>query len=291
MSETVSRPSRSPGPAAQKKSAARPVTRPASRRTSSQAARCNALVARCSQPLSEGARAFFVVALTDDAARRSGQRFTPRKLVAEWITVASTLAPWVLSGSVTGYGPVRFRYAAELAQQIAARAAQPIAEAPSAPAVVSAAPVDVAALERAVVQGLRNVGVQAKAAAVDASQPEVSRSLEALAQAVELAQRTVPAEVLADAGLTAAVIEALSSAADHALGAHTEALTTREAARSFARGEDVMLGRLAREIRTLLASARTAHAQKSSVPCPRSSLLAHPKRAPKPAKRDEDPPK
>jgi hypothetical protein len=136
------------------------------------------------------------------------------------ITVASTLAPWVLGGSVTGYGPVRFRYAAELAQQIAARAAQPSAEAPSTPAVVSAPPVDVAALARAVVQGLRKVGVQAKAAAADASQPEVSRSLEALAEAVVLEQRKVRAEVLADAGLTAAVIEALSIAAHHARHAH-----------------------------------------------------------------------
>jgi hypothetical protein len=279
MSDSVSRPSRAPE-APPKKPASRQVTRAAQRRVSSQATRCAALVAGCTATVSDGAKAFYRAALTDQAAAEHGRRFSPRKVVAEWITVATTLAPWIQRGRVAGYGPARFRYAAEIAHEVAAQLQEPDASATgTAPTEATppsaAAPVDLAALKRAVAQGLRNLGVEAKGSTpTNASANTVSHTLEELALAVQRAAASVPADVMADAGLTPAVIDALANAAQHALSTHATVVATRTEALSLARREDVLVGRLLREMRLMLASARTARKANHEVPSPRSALLS-----------------
>lgn len=118
----------------------------------------------------------------------------------------------------------------------------------------------VGAPKRKVAQGLRNLGVEVSVdARENASANKVSHSLEALAAAVLRAQSTIPAAVMADAGLTQTVIDALNAAAVNVMSAHPVSVETRSTELSAARREDLLLGRLVREIRVLAASSRTTH--------------------------------
>lgn len=288
MNEVTSRPSRAPE-APLKKNASRQVTRAALRHASSQSTCCTQLVSRCTVKVDAESRAFYTASLTDEAAAVTGKRVAARSAVAEWITVANKLVRWVLAGRVAGYGAVRFHYAAELALTIANErpeantAAKPDAETSTAPTPKSES-AKVGALKRKVAQGLRNLGVEVSVGTREnASANKVSHSLEALAAAVLRAQSTIPAAVMADAGLTQTVIDALNAAAVNAMSAHTVGVETRTTELSAARREDVLLGRLIREIRVLAASSRTAHRDDPEVPAVRSSLLASTKKATKAA--------
>lgn len=281
MSEPTSRPSRAPE--ALKRTSTREVTRPTQRRALSLATRCAALVASCTSTLSDGAKSFYRASITDHDAARQGQRYMPRRVVAEWITIGAALSPWIQGGHLAGYGPARLRYAAELGQEIAARLPQldgPATESAPAEAAPSNAPaVDVEALKRSVAQGLRNLGIEAKSSTPGNAAPHaVSQTLEELARAVHAAAEKVPADVMRDAGLTSAVVDALVVAAQDTLNTHTTAVATRTAARSNARDEDVLLGRLIREMRLMLASARTSQKSDPKIPAPRSSLLQRTRR-------------
>lgn len=288
MNEVTSRPSRAPE-APQKKNASRQVTRAALRHASSQSTCCAQLVSRCSVKVDAASRAFYTASLTDEAAAVTGKRVAARSAITEWITVANKLVRWVLAGRVAGYGAVRFHYAAELALTIANDrpeanlTAKPDAEASTAP-TPKREPAKVGALKRKVAQGLRNLGVEVSVGVREnASASRVSHSLEALAAAVLRAQSTIPAAVMADAGLTQTVIDALNTAAENAMSAHAVHVEARTTELSAARREDVLLGRLVREIRVLAASSRTTHRDDPEVPAVRSSLLASTKMAKKAA--------
>ncbi len=272
-----------------KKNASRQVTRAALRRASSQSTCCSRLVSRCTVKVDAESRAFYTASITDEAAAAAGKRVAARKAVAEWITVASTLARWVLEGRVAGYGAVRFHYAAELALTIANErpeansAATPHEETSTAP-TPKAESAKIGALKRRVAQGLRNLGVEVTTGASgNASANKVSHSLETLAASVQRAQSTIPAAVMADAGLTPTIIDALNTAAVNAMSAHTVNVETRTTELSAACREDVLLGRLIREICELAASSRTTHRDDPEVPSVRSSLLASTKKKTKTA--------
>lgn len=297
MSESVTRPSRAPE-APMKKNASRQVTRAAQRRASSQVTSCRQIVSRCAAKVDAESRSFYVASVSDADALRVGRRFSARVVVAEWITLSTAIARSALAGRVTGYGAMRFHYAAELALEVAAQreqadgAPQPSANEPLGAAKV-APPVNVAALKRKVRRSLRNLGVEvARRPSSSASAAKVSHSLEDLAAAVTRAQKTIPSSVMADAGLTEAVIDALNDAALDAMSAHVEGIATRERALSAARREDVLLGRLVREMRLLVVSSQTAHRDDPEVPQLRCALFgaARKRAATKEPSRPADPP-
>lgn len=284
MSETASRPSRTPD-AVSAKPASRQVTRAAKRRASSLTTGCAAVVTRCTAPVSAEAKSYFRASISDDAAARDGRRYTARDLLTEWLRVSSSLAQSTLGGRVTGFGPARFRYTAELAHETAVLTERDDADdSDSTSSTTEATPskslaVDLDALKLAVAQALRNLGIEARGSTSRyAGAAAVSASLEDLASAVRRAQTNVPAEVLADAGLTSKVIDALSDAAHGTLSAHTSSLEARVSERSVEQRENVMLGRLAREMRLLLASAKASRKGDSAIPQVRSRLLSPTKR-------------
>ncbi len=266
MSELAARPSRAPE-APTRKHSTRQATRAAARRRSAPLSTgCAAVLARCTRPLADDARAFFSTALSDAVAAREGARFACRRIVSEWLRVSAMLVRPVLDEKVTGYGPARFRYAAELAVSLAAML-EPGA-APTVHTTVSSAPsVDVDTLKRTVAQALRNLGIEARAGLhPNASGDKVSHSFDELAAAVRRAQATVPASVLTDAGITASVLDALDDASDAAITSHTSSLEARAVRRSTSRREQALGGRLLHELKLLRAAARAAHPGDASVP-------------------------
>ncbi len=279
MSEASTKPSRSQFPPAAR---AKGASRAARRRTTSQSAQCAQVIARCQTAVGERERAFYEAQVSDEAARRLGMRYSAATVVGEWLTVTATLIRSVLAGRVAGYGPLRLRYAAELAHELALKAA-PLEE-PEAPAAEPTPVSTKTELTRKVARGLRNLGFDGVSAADERTARATARSLEQLAEAVQRARATVPADVLADAGLSAEVIETLFEAARVALEAHTTSTETRAQELSEAQREDVLIGRLVHETRTLLASARESRKGDAAVPQARSKVAGRAKkRAKKPA--------
>ncbi len=283
MIETATRPSRAPE-ALPKRGASRQVTRAAKRKATSQSTCCSQLVARCTVKADAESKAFYAASLASEVAIVRGQRVGARTAVGEWITVASKLVRWVLAGKVPGYGAARFNYAAELALSIANEASSE-GDAPTDEGVASATKSgaeNTEAIVRKVSQALRNLGIKMKARTRGrTSAVSVAVSLEDLASAVLRARTTIPAAVMADAGLTQAVIDALDAAAQRAMTRHTTGIVARSDELSAARGEDMLIGRLMREIRLLAASSRVAHRDDPAVPAVRCSLLASSKKSAK----------
>lgn len=280
MNESGSRISRTPDSNSVRPPASKQVTRAAPQPAARLGASCAAVVARCTVSVSADAKSYYRASITDDSAARDGGRFAPRAVITEWLTVSSSLAQWTLAGRITGYGPARFRYAAELAQECASIVESNAPDGSDTPAAsetpaVGAPSVDVEALKLAVAQALRNLGIEARgASAPNASPNAVSQSIEELVTAVRKAQREVPSEVLSDAGLTAKVIETLISASQSALTEHTTSAGERTANSSATFRRNAMLGRLVREIRLLVASAKVSRKGDREIPLVRSRLLS-----------------
>lgn len=94
-------------------------------------------------------------------------------------------------------------------------------------------------------------------------------------------QKSVPASVLADAGLTPEVLAALKSGS-RSVAATVAARDRRKADRQTSRGKLALpCGRLVHELRLLLAAAREARKSDPTVPRVSSPLVTPPRKKPR----------
>ena len=284
MSETGVSRSVNP-PAASGKKASRQVTRAATRKRSWQAARCNAITSRCHVTLGDPERAVYRSFVSEDEAVKSGARKSAYAAVNEWIDVATGLIKAVVAGKVAGFGLVRMRYAAELADEVVklSEAEAPASEPTGGGTPSSESGLGARKLQRQVVRALRNLGFEVTNIPLGSAGPAVSRHFEALAEKVQDAMARFPATILSDAGLTAKVVESLSDAAHARATSHVVATEARADAGVRSRLEDALIGRLLRETRLLAASGRDSQKDDANVPVTRAKRSKRRAKAAKPA--------
>jgi hypothetical protein len=264
------------------------------------------LLARCTEPVEDAARAWYVGSITDTAALEEGRRWEPHALLHAWTTDAATLSAAVLAGRVTGYGGVRLRFGHELAIKLEENTR-----------TLSHTRTDKVVQGTLVRDDMKTVGrLLRKARGVlrtlsgrrDALRERTRQVLTApnharatkihtLAEAadeVERLAREVPAQAARDAGATPEFIESLRAASEKATDTTQAHQTQGHEAGDAARALQVLKGRLAHELHTLIAAARDSRKDDPRIPvvksrrasatkAPAKAPTATPVAAPKPA--------
>jgi hypothetical protein len=203
----------------------------------------------------------------------------------------------VLAEKVAGYGPLRFRYLLELAQDLAGKVAAldtSRVTAAGKSAVKTTNLRGTRSLRRKALRVLRNLAGQRpedkervkRAGRGDERPAERSRSLEALAAELTAVAAKVPPRVARDAGVTPALIEALQAGAQLVLASRGEAQGARGAVWSIHDAMNLLDGRILHELRLLAGAMRDARELDKTIPAVHCALLRKPSRAKaKPAQR------
>ncbi len=289
MSNSTDRPSmRAPGgvPQAQRADTA-PRNRAERRGRARLAASVNALLQRFHVTLADDERARFDAAVTTGRARDLGAEYSPRDVVRELARVVGLLAPWLVKSQLAPYGPLRARYALELAhatlptldQHAAAGATSTAGDAPVEPLTphgrrramralskATSAPEVKAAIERAVDDK----------AATTARAKDHERTL---ARVAHVRDAMTP-RMRDDVGLTDAVLAALEDEAVtelDALDAKRDVKRTRQTLRAEVA---VPCGKLVVEVRQLVAAARDNRRDNPAIPAVSSRLVRAGAKAP-----------
>jgi hypothetical protein len=252
------------------------------------------LLARVPGELRADERAFYASSIDAADALTWGARVESGAVLDEFLRCANLAREAALAGRVPGYGPLRLRYAAELAVELATRLEdhdRALVSAAGASAAGATSLHATRALRRRALRVLKNLAgrrddarSRIKTAASDTRRPdERARSLAALADEVERMMQHVPARVAADAGATPELAAALRVAGNAVLAARQEAQGERGGLASSYDELNTLDGRLLNELRLLLAALRDARVHDRSVPAVTSRLVHRPGRK-KPAK-------
>ena len=266
-----------PPPRARSKSASRATTTTERRdRVSPLQRRVERLLTRAGVAVTPAMRAWLESLLSARQADASGRRHGTRSLLRGWLRDAEALVEAVLAGKVGGYGPLRFRYAVELAFALV-QAHEGLGKMLATKTVVGAqarqelSHVDVLrAAARATLDNLHGADADAHrrvrlAVGTSASKEARIESLDELARQLEAVIREVPAEVAEDARapkLLAALHEANETSVE-ATRAHDD---ERQTVSTTYDALHVLKGRLVLEHAALRRSARRARSGDTSVP-------------------------
>ena len=266
-----------PPPRARSKTASRATTTTERRaRVSPLQRRVERLLTRAGVAVTPAMRAWLESLLSARQADASGRRHGTRSLLRGWLRDAEALVEAVLAGKVGGYGPLRFRYAVELAFALV-QAHEGLGKKLATKTDASAqcrqelSRVDVLrAAARATLDNLHGADADAHrrvrlAVGTSASKEARIESLDELARQLEAVIREVPAEVAEDARapkLLAALHEANETSVE-ATRAHDD---ERQTVSTTYDALHVLKGRLVLEHAALRRSARRARSGDTSVP-------------------------
>lgn len=253
--------------------------------TSEYAAMLTALLGRLGDGPGAADRAFYASTISDAEAQSEGTRVESGAVVAEWCRVAKIVADAVLAGAITGCGPVRFHYACGLALKLTEQIAvhdQIVVSAAGASHGSSSSLMNSRSARRVAIRALRSLAgrnaaarARLRAAAAQGERPdERSRSLNALAAELEHVLKTLPPGVVADAGITPALVESLRAAARAVVAAKSTQTSERGAIASSYDVLNTLDGRVLHEMRNLVTAAREARRAGGKVPAVSSSLIA-----------------
>lgn len=227
-------------------------------------------------------------------ALEAGAAVESASVLDDVLNVVGIAMPHVLAKKVSGYGPMRMRFAMDLAAELAGK----VAELDSSRVEAAGA----SAARAASLQGSRDVRLQAirvlknlagrreeekkrlSVAGKGKEKPdERARTLENLATELKTAMAAVPASVAEDAGATQALVDDLMTAAGAVLGTRTEAKDARGTLASLYDTMNVLDGRLLHELRLLVGAMTDARKRDKAIPAVKSSLLKQGKKKAKKA--------
>ena len=238
--------------------------------------RVERLLARAGVAVTPAMRAWLESLLSARQADASGRRHGTRTLLRRWLRDAEALVEAVLAGKVSGYGPLRFRYAVELAVALV-RTLEGLGDKlvtktdASAQARQELSRVDVLrAAARATLDNLHGADDEARrrirlAVGTSARKEARIESLDELARQLEAVIQQVPAEVAEDAGASKllAALHEVNETSVEATRAHDD---ERQTVATTYDTLHVLKGRLAFEHAALRRSARRARRGDTSVP-------------------------
>jgi hypothetical protein len=237
--------------------------------------------------LRDDERAYYASTIEATIARDWGAHFESGAVLDEFFRCALLSRESVLAGRVPGYGPLRLRYAAELARDLAdgvQRHDTAVVSAAGASATGTVTLHSTRVLRRRAVRVLRNLAgrrselqARIKKAAHDGPRPdEHARSLATLAAEIDHLRRTVPARVAQDAGATEEFVRALHTTASTMMTARETAQGGRGTVASSYDELNTLDGRLVHELRQLVSAMRDARVHDRTIPSVRSRLLRRP---------------
>lgn len=224
--------------------------------------------------------------MSAEAARASGAARSPVEYFEEFAGALDTFAPHILAKELKGYGPLRARYGAELLRDLAPslvayegkRSAAKVAGGDHSRAMSLT---DAQRAETRTALGRVLAGDEAASERLGATAPQSQKkserivAAEALVSMAERARDDVPAELLADAGLSTDTLDALKTSAREA--SETGATRADEASAKMALRAAMaeVCGRIKLELRVLLGAVRAARKARPTMPRFTSKLLHH----------------
>ncbi len=226
---------------------------------------------------SEADCAFLLARISVAAARKSGARNNPQTVFDGLVGALETYAPWIVAGKLGGYGPRRGRFAAGLAHSIAPELDAYVAIASNERVAADSAKQALARTDPArqeiagALQGLFGEGSEELAriktrSADDTSRDGKLRAAGRFVAEIDAVRETVPHTMLEDAGITPEALEALAATTHGALDARAGYRRDRTA-RKVGRGDlSETVGRMAYELRQIVAAAKRARKNDPSVP-------------------------
>jgi hypothetical protein len=250
---------------------------------------------------SEADRAFLLARLTTAAARKSGARNTPQAVFDGLVGALETYAPWIVAGKLGGYGPRRGHFAGSLARSIAPELDAYVTVASTERIAADSAKQALARTDPArqeiagAVQCLFGDGSDELArikahTAKDPSRDGALRAAGRFVDAIDAVRETVPHTMLEDAGITSDALDALTTTAHDAVDARAGYRRDRTT-RKVKRGDlSETVGRMAYELRQILAAAKRARTNDPSVPSFVSPVAASHPRAKKTSAEPAAPP-
>ncbi len=237
---------------------------------------------------------FLRALLGEPEARKLGADKNPREVFDEFERGLTTFAPHILAGKLPGFGPRRARFGAELLRDTAApldthAAAEvdaKVATTLAAHAITLTRPAQRRALcaVRSLLANHSEARTRLAASApAEQSRDAKLRRLEEVVREIESVRTSIPASLLADAGLSPAVLDALAATATAAVDAHRRQRSGRQT-RTTLRGElTPAVGRMVFELRQLMASVREARRGDPTLPAFSSKFVGAQTTTAKPA--------
>ncbi len=237
-----------------------------------------------SETLAPEERTWLDALLSVKAAHELGLTASHETVLTEWTRCANELVIALIAGRLVGYGPVRFRFACELAAEIVRLADAQSADATEAVGVraqARSALTDTRALRRQARRVLdnlagRNVDRRARIPTTREKRERVdtrSQSLRALATELKRALKNVPARIAQEAGATPEFVRALHAAARGVTGADQSRQRQNQKVQQAFPVLHVLKGRLLHELRAMLGSARDARVSDPTVPAARTAIF------------------
>lgn len=227
--------------------------------------------------ITDKARAFLLERLSVAAAQSLGMRASPTDIVDEFMRCLAVYAPLIQQKRLPGYGPMRVRFGLELAKAAAPlldryHAADPALRGAAAKRDHALAQTE--AVRAGVLVGLRNLAgddVEANERVRAAAEPKDAidahlRAMDNLAHEIALAREEVPEELLDDAGLDDATLDAVQSSVREATDARTQSRARRLAQQQLRAELAEPCGRIYHELKTMLRAARTARQRDATIP-------------------------
>lgn len=240
------------------------------------------------EPLDASERACFRATIASPKAVREGSRVAARDVVEEYDRCVRVVAPWIDKGTLRGYGALRVAYAGEI---ITAMAPTLDAHAVARNDVVTATSraAETVKLTRAerrlAVRSLRNLTgddpalkARLREAAKQRQRGGGLNEIDRITVEVRHVRANYPARVLDDAGLSAAVLDALVAATSDASAARTRVRDGKQQAQVLRADLAEPAGRLLHELRALVAAARDTRKSDPTVPSLSSWLLRRAKK-------------
>ena len=268
----------------------------------SNAEKIQALVVLYVLTLNADERAYLQSLFGAEAARKQAADKNPQEVFDALVGALETFAPWIVAGKLPGFGPRRGRFAFECAQGVAqpltdyakAATAEKVAAHDAAKTLTLTDPArqDALCAMQSLLGGDSSVRTRLSERGVPgATRDSRIQSADHVAQEAEAARAHIPASLLEDAGLSAPVLDSLSTTAESAAAAHTGYRRGRVERQALRGDLAESVGRMRFELKQLLTSARQARKRDPSVPTFSTKVVgAHAKSAKKPTAQPPTPP-
>jgi hypothetical protein len=262
-------------------------------------ARIAELLVHFKVPVSSAARAWLSEQISEAKARTDGESIASATVLDSVIEATHIAQPSLLAGKVIGYGPLRYRYCLDLAVILADKVAHfdaSLIEAAGASAEKGSSLRVSRDDRRSAIRVLKNFagkddGAHARLKEVrrrNERPDERATSLQGISQELKAVTARVPAELVADAGVTHDLSKRLNGYAHAVVSTHDAAHEERAALAAQYDSMNVLDGQILHELRALAGAMSDTRKSDKSVPAWKIAALRNRKRKSAKARAEAD---
>ena len=252
-------------------------------------ARIAELLVHFKAPVSSAARDWLSEQISETKARTDGESIASATVLDSVIEATHIAQPSLLAGKVIGYGPLRYRYCLDLAVLLADKVAHfdaSLIDAAGASAEKGSSLRVSRDDRRSAIRVLKNFagkddGARARLKEVrrrNERPDERATSLQGISQELKAVTARVPAELVADAGVTHDLSRRLNGYAHAVVSTHDAAHEERAAVAAQYDSMNVLDGQILHELRALAGAMSDTRKSDKSVPALKIAALRNRKR-------------